>query len=60
MLAGTLKQTSTGSLEGDVVMLSVLVDESMSSHSLFSMFMNHVRLVSNLGLNTSLDRHDVP
>jgi hypothetical protein len=41
-------------------MLSVLVDESMSSHSLFSMFMNHVRLVSNLGLNTSLDRHDVP
>jgi hypothetical protein len=24
------------------------------------MFMNHVRLVSNLGLKTSLDRYDVP
>ncbi|KAI0000398.1 alcohol dehydrogenase IV [Russula vinacea] len=46
-LAGTLhqlKQTSTGSLEGDVVKLSVLIDE----------------LVSSLDLKTSLDRYDVP
>ncbi|KAI0270358.1 alcohol dehydrogenase IV [Russula aff. rugulosa BPL654] len=46
-LAGALhqlKQTSTGSLDGDVVKLSVLVDE----------------LVSNIGLKTSLDRYGVP
>jgi alcohol dehydrogenase class IV len=46
-LAGALhqlKQTSTGSLEGDVVKLSILIDE----------------LVSSLGLKTSLDRYGVP
>jgi len=46
-LAGTLhqlKRKPTGSVEGDVVKLSVLIDE----------------LVSNLGLKTSLDEYDVP
>ncbi|KAI0256121.1 alcohol dehydrogenase IV [Lactifluus subvellereus] len=46
-LAGTLHQlhqSSTGSLEGDVVKLSELIDE----------------LVSNLGLKTSLDQYQVP
>ncbi|KAF8482778.1 iron-containing alcohol dehydrogenase [Russula ochroleuca] len=46
-LSGTLhqlKQTPTGSLEGDVVKFSSLINE----------------LVNNLGLKTSLDRYDVP
>ena len=33
---------------------------SESSYSLKLMFMNHVRLVSNLGLKTTLDRYGVP